>query len=308
MWYNRNTMSQERIVVVGAAAVDVKAQSFGDLVRSADVPGHARVMVGGVARNVAKNLALLGATVTMVSVVGYDEFGRIIRNDLSRAGVNIDNLIVDCEQRSATWVGVLNATGDLEVGIFDGVIFDALTPAAIRERAPLFANVDLIAVDATLPRATIDAVMVLAKVNRVPIYLNPASVARAQTLVDGVGDFTVVTANALEAQVLTGQSIRHADDAIRAAQFLVQRGVQRTIITLGVDGIVYADSNLTRYAPALPTLVVDTTGAGDALAAMFLLCHLQGKPLDETLALALRAAAITTSCAESVNENIAARA
>lgn len=292
-------------MVVGAVAVDVKAQSMGELVRYADVPGSTRVAVGGVGHNVAKNLALLGVEVAIVSVVGDDEFGRIICHDLARAGVHIENLIINSNQHSATWVGVLNATGDLDVGVFDGAIFDSLTPNVIREHAALFANADWVAVDATLPRATIDAVIALAKLNRVPTYLNPASVARAQTISDCVGDFTLVTANALEAQVLTGQSIHNVDDAIRAAQILTQRGVQRVVVTLGAEGIVYADTNITRYEPALPTAVVDTTGAGDALAAIFLLCDLRKRSVDETLALALRAAAITTSCAESVSEEIA---
>lgn len=297
-------MSRERIVVVGAVAVDVKAQSWGELIRYADVPGSVRVTVGGVGRNVAKNLALLGASVTLVSVVGGDEFGQIIRADLARVGVNVDNLIVNPDRHSATWVGILNATGDLDIGVFDGAIFDVLAPQTIVERGALLANADLVAVDATIPRATIDAIIALAKASRVPIYLNPASVARARTVADCIGDFTFVTANALEAQVLTGESIHSTDDAIRVARILVQRSVQGAIVTLGVDGIVYADANVTRYEPALPTQVVDTTGAGDALAAIFLLCQLQKRTLDEALDLALRAAAITTSCAESVTEEI----
>jgi sugar/nucleoside kinase (ribokinase family) len=45
---------------------------------------------------------------------------------------------------------------------------------------------------------------------------------------------------------------------------------------------------------------VETTGAGDALAAMFVLCHLKDIGLEETLSLALKAAALTTGCEESV--------
>ena len=297
-----------RVVVIGAVAVDVKAHSFGVLVRNADVPGRVQVTLGGVARNVAKNLALLGVDLALMSVVGDDEFGRMLRDDLSHAGVNIDNLMIVRGQRTAMWVGILNARGDLDVGVFGGGIFDTLTPDFARERAAVMADADLIAVDATLPRATIDAVVALAKANRVPLCLNPASVARAQTVADCVGDFALVTANALEAQSLTGQTIRSIDDAKGAAHALIVRGVQRAIVTLGAEGIVYADARETRHAPALPTRVVDTTGAGDALAAMFVLRHLQGRALDETLARALRAAAITAACEESVSEGMASLA
>ena len=193
-------MRQARIVVVGAVAVDVKAQSFGELVRRADVPGQAHVMVGGVGRNLAKNLALLGASATIISAIGDDEFGRMISADLGRAGVNINHLAMNPGRGSATWVGILDADGDLEVGVFSGAILDTLTPEAMRERAAIIIDADLVTVDATLPRATIDAIVALAKINRVPLYLNPASVARAQTVIDGIGDFAIVTANTLEAE------------------------------------------------------------------------------------------------------------
>ncbi len=297
-------MNRPRIVIIGATAVDVKAQSFGDLVRAADVPGRVRVTLGGVARNTAKNLARLGADVTIVSAVGDDEFGRMIRGDLARAGVDVDHLMTTRDCRTATWVGVLNARGDLDVGVFGGEIMSMLTPEIMDAHAQTMADADLIALDATLPRATIDAIAGIANAQRVPLYLNPASVARAQIVADAVGEFTLITANALEASVLTGHSIASIEDATRAAQSLIGRGVQRAIVTLGADGIVYADARETRYEHAHPARVVDTTGAGDALAAMFLLCHLQNRALDETLERALRAAALTVACEESVSEEM----
>ncbi len=297
-------MKRPRIVVLGATAVDVKAQSFGALVRAADVPGRVRVTLGGVARNTSKNLARLGADVTIVSAVGDDEFGRMLRNDLARAGVNVHNLITTRDGWTSTWVGVLNARGDLGVGVFGGEILATLTARVIEERTHMIADAGLIALDATLPRATIDAIVRIAHTHRVPLYLNPASVARAQIVADCAGEFTLVTANALEAGRLTGRDIASIDDAACAANSLIERGVQRAIVTLGADGIVYADERETRHRPAHPTRVVDTTGAGDALAAMFLLCHLQQRALDETLERALRAAALTVACEESVSEEV----
>ena len=303
-----NTGNPSHIIVIGAVAVDIKAQSVGDLTRHGDVPGHTHVNVGGVARNMAKNLALLGAHVTMVSVVGDDEFGKMIRADLRGVNVNVDHLRTMPNQHTATWVGILNAHGDLEVGIFGGEIFTLLTPHIIAECATLFSRADLIAVDATIPRETIDAILSHAQSNRVPVYLNPASVARAQTVVDCVGDFAIITANALEAQVLCPtvkwSSSQIIKSAANAAKTLVEHDVRRAIVTLGADGIVYADANETRYAPAHPTPIVDTTGAGDALAAMFLVCHLQNRPIEETLNRALDAAAMTAACNESVNPDI----
>ncbi len=293
-------MNHPRIAVIGAAAVDVKAHSFGALVRRGDVPGRVRLTLGGVGRNIAKNLALLGAEVTFISAVGDDEFGRWLQRDLSGAGVNLAHLLI-AGSRTATWVGIIDARGDLDVGVFGGEILDALTPDFIRERQAAIADSDLIALDATLPRAAIDALLEIGRAHHIPLYLNPASIARAQTVADCVGAFDLITANALEAQVWVGNSTATASDAART---LIAKGTQRAIITLGGKGIVYADADTTRHESAHATTIVDTTGAGDALAAIFLLCHLQGRGLDETLHRALDAAAITVACEESVSEKI----
>ncbi len=297
-------MKRPHITVIGATAVDVKASSFGELARRGDVPGRVRVMVGGVAHNVAKNLALLGAEVAVLSVIGDDPFGRMIYVDLAQAGANVEQVIVQRACATATWVGILDAQGDLDVGVFGGEILDALTPNLVRAHAAAITHADLIALDATLPRATIDAIIALAKTQQTPLYLNPASVARAQTIADCIGAFTLVTANALEASVITGQPIHTANDATRAAHALIARGVQRVIVTLGAAGLVYADARATCHLPALPTQVADTTGAGDALGAAFVLGHLDGCPLAETLDRALHAAAITAACETSVSEKI----
>ena len=63
--------------------------------------------------------------------------------------------------------------------------------------------------------------------------------------------------------------------------------------------------SLTQSEPAHPTRGVVTAGAGDALAAMLLLCHPKNRALDETLSRALRAAAITKACNESVSAEVA---
>ncbi|MCL4394035.1 MAG: PfkB family carbohydrate kinase [Chloroflexi bacterium] len=292
-------MNSPRIVVIGAMAVDVKARSTGALVRGSDVPGHVRFQVGGIARNVARNLALLGADVAVMSAVGDDAFGRLIRADLIATGL-ADTLVVAGEQGTAAWVGIQDSHGELDVGIFDGRALSMLTPHDVIAQEKALAAADLIALDATLARPAIDAAVRIAHTHRVPLYLNPASAGRAATVRDCQGDFDLVTANAVEAQVLTGRPTHTGDGAAQAARSLVARGAGRVIVTRGPDGIVYADAEATRSAPAHPTRVVETTGAGDALAAMFVLCHLRKIGLEETLARALQAAALTAACEESV--------
>lgn len=291
-----------RVVVVGGCAVDVKAMSFVPLAQWSDVPGRVRTMCGGVGRNLAKNFALLGAEVGLISAVGDDEFGRRLASDLASAGVNPSGVRVLPGQWTATWAGLLNERGDLEWGIFDGTILESLTREVIRENARAMREADVICVDATIPRVAIEAVIESA--GSVPLYLNPASVGAARKVVGCYDQFATVIANSLEVEVLTDRSVDSINAAQRAARVMIERGVERVVVTMGAEGIVYADESQTCNMPAIPARIVDTTGAGDALGAAFVMSILEQRPLDEALARGLRAAAFTVSSDESVSERI----
>jgi pseudouridine kinase len=290
------------IVVVGGCAIDVKARSWGPLAPGSDVPGQVKIICGGVGRNLAKNFALLGAKVGLISAVGDDEFGHKLLSDLALAGVNTSETAVMSGSNTAAWVGVLSEQGDLETGVFDSTILSALTPEVIRDNATTMQSADMICVDGTIPRAVIDAVLDSAKGK--PLYLNPASVGAARKLVDCYGRFATVIANRLEVEVLTGVKVDSESAAECAARRMVESGVNHAVVTMGADGIIYADKLQTLYAKAIPAQVADTTGAGDALGATFVMSILERRSLGDTIARALRAAAFTVSTEESVSERV----
>ncbi|HLA42707.1 MAG TPA: PfkB family carbohydrate kinase, partial [Aggregatilineales bacterium] len=62
--------SEGYVLVIGAAAVDIKGMPFESLVSAASNPGIVRYSYGGVARNIAENLARLEVNVILLSAVG----------------------------------------------------------------------------------------------------------------------------------------------------------------------------------------------------------------------------------------------
>ncbi|HVM41675.1 MAG TPA: PfkB family carbohydrate kinase, partial [Acidimicrobiia bacterium] len=87
------------VVVVGDALLDVYLDGHATkLCREAPVPVvevDERVDVPGGAGNVAMNLAALGATSTLVSLVGEDDAGAVLRRRLTEGGVDVSRLVVD---------------------------------------------------------------------------------------------------------------------------------------------------------------------------------------------------------------------
>jgi ribokinase len=86
--------------------------------------------------------------------------------------------------------------------------------------------------------------------------------------------------NAREAALVSGEA-----DPARAAAAL-RALVPRVVVKLGAEGALYAGPEGTFHAPAPKARAVDTTGAGDAFAAAFLLALVDGRGPAEALAFA----------------------
>lgn len=97
----------------------------------------------------------------------------------------------------------------------------------------------------------------------------------------------MVVANAVEAQQITGLSGADAATALHAA------GAVQAIVTLGAAGCVVARQDGVQCHPASPAQPVDSSGAGDAFCGVLAAMLAAGRPLDQAVASAQRAAALT---------------
>ena len=82
-------MTPPEVLVIGAASVDIKARARGPLQRDTSNPSSIRFSLGGVARNIAENLARLGVHATLLSAVGTDHFGQRILEHTLAGGVDM---------------------------------------------------------------------------------------------------------------------------------------------------------------------------------------------------------------------------
>ena len=153
----------------------------------------------------------------------------------------------------------------------------------------------MVFVDANLPVKSLRTVVSLARRAKIPICADTASSTLAERLVKFLPRFYLVTANSVEAGILTGLSFEAADRdaASEAARALVNQGVRIALVTLAEYGVVYATSETTGHIPALRTRISDPTGAGDALTAAVLFALLNDIELDDAIRLGVSAASLT---------------
>lgn len=283
------------LLILGASGLDVVGRLEDDLQAGTSNPARIRTGFGGVARNVAENLARLGQPVQLVTVVGADKIGDELLAYTEAAGVDVSASLRANEYPTGFYMGVLDKSGVRKFAVDDMRLMACLTPEALRERASLFASASMVFLDANLPEKTIRAALSLAKKARVPICADPASSGLALRLRPHLNKLHLVTPNSAEAGILTGLSFESSEreSALEAARALVAQGLKIALITLAEYGVVYATSETTGHIPAIRTQTLDPTGAGDAMTAALLFALQNDMHLDDAVRLGVSAASLT---------------
>ena len=151
------------VIVIGSAGMDIVGRLEGDSQLGTSNPGLIRRSFGGVARNVAENLARLGLPVTLISAVGNDSAGDDLLDQVSQAGVDVNRVLRTDEYPTGTYLGIINAAGELQFGIDDIRATRLLTTEYVREHTDQFKNASKLFFDANLEKKTIKTIMSLAR-------------------------------------------------------------------------------------------------------------------------------------------------
>ena len=293
------------VLVIGAAGLDIKGRASGPLLPGTSNAGSVRRSLGGVARNVAENLARLDVNVTLLTAVGDDPAGRQIIEQAANCGIDTSPSIVVEGGRTGAYLAVLDDHGSLSVAIDDMSLVESITPRYLNDRRRLFAQASMLVIDANLTPDALNTIFNLAARHNLPVCADPTSTALADRLRPHVRQLHLIAPNVAEAAVLTGLSAaRTQDEALDAARHLVSLGVDFAILTLADRGSAYAISDESGLLPAMRVDIVDPSGAGDALTAATIFAALNDIPTDEAVRLGIAAAALTLQSKESVNPEL----
>jgi pseudouridine kinase len=289
------TENEKPVLVIGASGLDMVGRLSGDPEEGTSTPASIRFAYGGVARNVAENLARLSQPCTFLSAVGDDPQGRGLKDLLKEAGVDVSHMQMLPGQTTGAYLAVVDSHGRLRMALDDMTALQTLTPDFLRSEEILFRKAGMVFLDANLAPETIAEAVRLARKAGISISADPTSRHLASRLTPHLRDLYLVTPNAGEAGILLGRPMRRDDpsDAVAAAEELVVRGVCIAVISLDEFGVAYATREGRGHIPALHAVIVDPTGAGDALTAAVLFAVLNEIPIDEAVRLGISAASLT---------------
>ncbi len=295
-----------RVVVIGDVMLDHFL--FGRVQRlspEAPVPiveyDHDDYRPGGAA-NVAMNLAALGASVSLIGVVGDDEAAARLRQLLADGGVDAGDLVTDDDRRTTRKLRIVTqrqqqvARVDFENDTdIAGPVADQVD-AAVAARC---ADADIVLVSdylkGVITSGTMAAVLGAATPRGIAVLVDPK--IPHLDLYRGV---TLVTPNQVEAETATHARIRTDDEARDAARRLRERlHCTSVVITRGEQGMWVLDGTTTPATEAnfasAALEVSDVTGAGDTVIGTIALALAAQASLVEAAQLATVAAGVAVS-------------
>lgn len=289
-----------KVVCIGGAAIDRKYRALATIRPGTSNPVVSERSFGGVARNVAENIARLGAQAFLISIVGDDDNGRALLGNLKHLGVDTRSVVISDADATAEYVAVLQPDGELAVGLANMAIFDGITPALLRRMESDLGSAWIFA-DCNLPFETLHELVDLARQQELMLAVDAVSTPKVKRLprdLRGVGVFFL---NLDEARTY----LDHPEVSPEAAaEALLACGAERIVLTLGDQGLVVADRSGTARIGAIKADIVDATGAGDALIAATLIAMLKGASLAEAARLGSVAAALTVESPVSVRPDL----
>ena len=281
----------QTIVVVGSVNMDLMLRCP-TLPRPGEtVLGHAfRTEPGGKGANQAVAAARLGARVAFVGCIGDDDFGARAIAGLRTEGVDLTHLSVVNNCTTGVAMVQVDDSGQNSI-VLDPGANSALTLTQVDAAARLIAQAGLLICQLETPLSAVQRAIEIAHAAGVPVLLNPAPARPLPAAL--LGQVDLLVPNEGEASLLTGLAVRGQSGAAKAATQLLGSGCGIVIVTLGAEGLVWADAKGSHYRPAQKVTALDSTGAGDTFIGALAAARAQGQDLDSAIDFAQRAAAFS---------------
>lgn len=298
----------KRAVCIGGAVLDRKYHARQQLVFETSNPVDGTRSLGGVARNVAENLALLGTATSFVSIVGDDETGRAILRHMRERGIDVSQVITTSERPTAEYAAILSPQNELVLGIADMSIFDLFVPAHLDRIWPHLAAASWIFSDCNLPAETLQALIARSPGAKFKLAIDAVSAPKAIRLPKDLNGVDLLFMNIDEANtILNRKAAASIDDAKDAALGLQAAGAREVVVTMGARGIAVAGIDGARTFPAVRANAVDITGAGDAMIAGTLHRILSGEDTYTAARTGALLGTLTTESPASVHTELSER-
>lgn len=304
-----------KIIVIGGANADLYGQIAVEQEAPADSnPGHISIHAGGVGRNIAENLAHLGAEIEFIGHFGGDDFAIMLERSLTSSGASISLSMRTPSSDSDLYLAIHNKQGEL-ISAVNNMGLAARLPKNflnVHTIANAITTADLIILDGNLSEEVLDDFFQIYGNNSV-IAVDSVSTVKARRFISHLSKIDYLKCNLAEARILVSagnnlslDSIKSIESVEEISQRLMKTGVGTALISNSDAGFIVASGDEFKHFSAPKLAKSYSSGAGDALFSGFLYAISRGENSYQASLFALKAAETALRFNGPVNPEIAA--
>lgn len=284
---------EDYVLIIGGAAMDLTGFPKGELRMEDSNPGYMKTSMGGVGRNIGENLARLGIKVKMLTALGDDVYGHKIKSSCEQLGMDFSATAIHGNISTATYLAIMDERGDMKLALSNMDIIERIDVDLIRANEKLIRGASAVVVDTNLSQTVIE--YIATAFSDCPLFVDTVSTVKAEKLKKVIGAFHTIKPNRIEAQMLSGVTLSDNEDLEGLGQWFLDKGVKEVFVSLGKDGVYYADANHRLFKAVEPVDMVSATGAGDAFMAGLVYGFIHGLSKEKTIEMAQVMSALTVS-------------
>lgn len=282
-----------KILVIGSSNTDL-------VVRTDHIPepgetvlgGDFMIAAGGKGANQAVAAARLGGDVSFVAKVGNDLFGKESLKKYGKEKMDIRHIVTDDGTPSGVALISVDSKAENCIVVAPGANSN-LSKADIDSAKSMIEESEYILMQLEIPMDVIEYVSEIAAKRGKKVVLNPAPAAKlSKELIAGL---YLITPNKTEIQQITGVKIETDEDLVKAADILLETGVENVVVTLGCRGSFVKNRDICKIVPAVKVKAIDTTGAGDTFNGAVCVGLSEGMNLLEATEFATKASSISVT-------------
>lgn len=234
---------------------------------------------GGKGSNQAVAAARVGAKTRFISRIGQDSFGEIAMATWAREGIETHVARSAHAPTGAAFIYVNDQNGENAIIVVPGAAGD-LSVADVEAARAAITSSRVFVTQLEQPAEAARAALTIARNAGVTTVFNPAPAAPFDPSLYALTDY--ITPNESEAGAMVGFAVESLDDARRAGDVLLKKGVGVALITLGEKGALFHAKDRSALIPAFHVApVIETAGAGDAFNGGFAAALAEGRdPLE----------------------------
>ena len=253
-----------KITIIGESNIDIAVVPHSNANSKGCTPGNIAFHYGGVARNIAHNLCLLGHEVQLVSVFGNDRFATQLINDCQRLGIDLSFSSQFKETKSPIFLSFNDNTGNMISAVSDVDINERMDLNWLLGKMDVINKADIVVADTLL---SAEALAYLIDQCKAPLFIDTVSPGKAMRFANAIkqskkNNVFALKCNRAEATQITGEN-----DAVLAAKKPYDSGINNVYLTIGSSGVIFCSEGLVSTYPVIPSQVVNVTGSGDAFFA-----------------------------------------